>query len=243
LIALRRAALFAAALLVLLAVFAPLRFALDRLGLERQGLAAADVRGTVWSGRLVGASWRGLQLGDAAVGLQPLPLLLGRTRLTLETGAGGPSPGRAVLVRAGGTAGVEDATLDLPVRLLNTPVPLRGELRVQDASVLFRDGACLRAEGRVATDLLQRSAEFLQWQGPELSGRLACRGGALVLPLTGARDGTQVSTDLRLEGDGDYRLDTRVLTSDLGLGAALALAGFERRADGLARVDQGRWGG
>lgn len=238
--ALRRGALFAAALLVLLVVFVPLRWGLERLGLERQGLSAAEVRGTIWSGRLVGASWRGLQLGDAHVGLRPLPLLLGRTRMVLEIGAGGPNPGRAVLVRGGGVTGIRDATLSAPVQLVNAPLPLRGELRLSDVTVLFRDGRCAEAEGRVATDLLQRSADFLQWQGPELSGSLACRAGALTAPLSGARDGTQVNAGLQLSPGGAYRLDTKVLTSDLSLGSALTLAGFQRRADGLARVDQGR---
>lgn len=238
--ALRRAGLFAAAFLLLLIAFAPLRWAMGRLGLEREGLAAAQVRGTIWAGRLTQASYRGLQLGDADVGLQLLPLLLGRTRLTVETGAGGPAPGRAVLIRGGGLRGVENATLIVPVQLLQTPLPLQGELRLSDATVLFRNGACHEAQGRVATDLLQRSAAFLQWQGPELSGELACRGSAIVAPLSGARDGTEISVTFRLDPNRAYRVDTRVLTSDLTLGAALALAGFDRRADGFVRVDQGR---
>ena len=240
--AIRRAALFAAALLVLLVVFAPLRWAMDRLGLEDQGLSAAEVRGTVWSGRLTGASWRGLHLGEAHVGLRPLPLLLGRTRMVIETDEGGPNPGRAVLVRGGGVSGLTEATLNVPVQLMNAPLPLQGQLRMAGVTVLFRDGRCEQAQGRIATDILQRSAEFLQWQGPELSGSLACRGGALVAPLAGARDGTEIRAGFQVTGSGAYRLDSRVLTSDLTLATALTLAGFQRRSDGLARVDEGRFG-
>lgn len=236
---LRRGALFAVAFVLLLIVFAPLRFALDRAQLGTRGLSAAEVTGTIWSGELRGASYQGLALGDARVGLRPLPLLVGRVRLAVET-LGGPAPGRAVMVSGGGRDGIVDANLVAPVQMLNAPLPLLGDLRLEDVAVVFRDGACERASGRVTTNILQRSAGFLQWQGPELAGELTCRGRSLAAPLTGARDGTRVALTLRFEGDGRYRADTRVLTVDPALGSALGLAGFQPGVDGLMRVDQGR---
>jgi general secretion pathway protein N len=237
--ALRRAALFLVALAVLLVAFAPLRLALDRAKVAERGLSAAGVQGTVWSGRLSAASFRGVRLGDLAVRLRLAPLLLGRTQLVLETLE---RPGRAVLISGGGGGGLNDATLSVPIDLSQGPVPLRGELRLQDVTVLFRDGGCETAEGRVVTDLLTRNAEFLQWQGPELSAEIACRGRALLIPFRGRRDGTDVSASMTVDAAGRYRLETRVVTSDLSLAGALALAGFQRRPEGLTRVDQGRFG-
>lgn len=236
--ALRRAALFLLAFLLLLIVFAPLRFALDRIGAARLGLAAAEIGGTVWSGRMTDASFHKVRLGDLRVGLRPLPLLLGRTRLVLETL---DRPGRGVLIRGGGRSGVSDATMTVPLELPEAPVPLRGELKLRDVSVIFRDGACEEARGRVATDLLVRNAEFLQWQGPELSGEIACRGDAVLIPLRGARAGSDVSAALSLEATGRYRLQTRVVTQDLALATALVLAGFQRSPEGLTRVDAGQF--
>ena len=235
--AIRRLILFLLAFGVLLIAFAPLQFALQRGGAGRQGLAAAEAQGTVWSGRLSRASFRGVQLGDVHVGLRPLPLLLGRSRLVVETLS---APGRAVLVREGDRSGVTDATLTVPIQLTRGPVPLRGELRLQDVSLLFRDGTCERAEGRVVTDLLSRNADFLQWQGPELSAEIACRGRAAFVPLRGAGNGTEVSALVSIEADGRYRLETRVVTQDVGLATALVLAGFQRRPEGLTRFDGGR---
>lgn len=234
--ALRRTALFLLAFVLLLGAFAPLRLALERADVADRGLSAAAVRGTVWSGRMSEASFRGVRLGDLAVRLRPAPLLLGRTQLVLEML---DRPGRAVLI---GGAGLTDATLSVPVDLSQGPVPLRGELRLQDVTVLFGDSGCETAEGRVVTDLLTRNAEFLQWQGPELSANIACRGRALLIPFRGRRDGTDVSATMTVEADGRYRLETRVVTSDLSLAGALALAGFRQRPDGLTRVDEGRLG-
>jgi general secretion pathway protein N len=237
--ALRRTGLFLTALAVLLIAFAPLRLALDRAKLVQRGFAAAEVRGTVWAGRLGAASFRGVRLGDLAVRLQPAPLLLGRTQLVLEML---DRPGRAVLISGSGSAGLQDATLSVPIDLSQGPVPLRGELRLQNATVLFGESGCKTAEGRIVTDLLTRNAEFLQWQGPELSAEIACRGRALLIPFRGRRDGTDVSASMTVEADGRYRLETRVVTSDLALAGALALAGFQARPEGLTRVDQGRFG-
>jgi general secretion pathway protein N len=238
--ALRRAALFAAALVAMAVLFAPLRFALDRIDASRLGLAAAEVEGVVWSGRMRSASFHGLQLGDVHVGLRPLPLLLGRSRLVVETGENGPAPGRAVLVGEGRRSGVTDATLSLPLVFSQAAAPLRGEMRLQDVTVLFDGTACDKAGGRVVTDVLARNAEFLQWQGPELAGEVGCRGDSVVLPLRGARDGTDVSATVSVGSDGRYRLQTRVVTRDPALASALTLAGFRGGPEGLNRVDSGR---
>ena len=235
--ALRRLGLFLLAFLLLLIVFAPLRFALDRIEAADAGLSAATVEGSVWSGRMESASFRGVQLGDVQVTLRPLPLLLGRSSLVVETVE---APGRAVLVRDGDRAGVTDATAAVPLRLTRGPAPLSGQLRLQDVTVLFRRGACETADGRVTTDLLSRNADFLQWQGPELSAQIACRGRALLIPFRGARDGTEVNAALSIEADGRYRLETRVITQDVAFATALALAGFQRRPEGLTRLDTGR---
>lgn len=229
---------FAGALLMLLLVTLPLRLAVG--GLEERGFSARRVSGSIWNGRLDELAYSGAPLGDAQVGLQALPVLAGMRRLNVEL-LDGPATGRAVLVTGGDSAGFTDADGRLQAAMLPLPVPLAGEIVLEDAAVLFEDGACRHAQGRVTTDVLRRSAARLQWSGPELSGELACQGAAVVAPLTGQDGATRVDATVRFEGDGRYRLATRVLTPDVGLGAVLLLGGFQRGPEGLSRVDEGRY--
>jgi hypothetical protein len=205
--------------------------------LVERGLAAAETEGTVWSGRLNEASFRGVRLGDLHVGLKFAPFLLGRSHLVLETL---DRPGRAVVRKEGRRLALADATLTVPMNLGNGVIPLQGELRLQDITVVFRDGSCETAQGRVVSDLLTRNAQLLQWQGPELSAEIACRGRGVVVPLRGSSAGTEVNATLSFEADGAYRLETRVTTADPALASALPLAGFQRGAGGLIRIDAGR---
>jgi general secretion pathway protein N len=226
--------IFIVVLAVALIAFMPMRAAAGLISLDRMGLAAGSVTGSVWSGRLQDASFRGSPLGDVAAGVDPLALFTGTTRLRLEMASG-----RAVLVKNGGRAGLVDADLQIPLALFPTAVPLPGTLSTQDLTAGFLDGRCVRAEGKVSADVLQRTG-LLGEGGSALSGIPACGAGALVLPLRGRTQSAVVELVLRIEGDGRYRMDTKVDTADPRLQSTLSLAGFVPAAGGRARTDQGR---
>jgi general secretion pathway protein N len=226
---------FAVVLVAALVAFMPMRAAAGLIGLDRLGLSAAAVSGTVWSGRLQGAAFRGTPLGEVAVGVDPLALFTGTTRLRLRAAGG-----RAVLVRSGSRVGLVDADLQAPLALFPTAVPLPGTLTTQDLTAGFQRGRCVRAEGKVSADVLQRNGDLLGEGGSLLTGDAVCDGGALVLPLRGRTQSANVELTLRIESDGRYRMDTKVDTADPRLQSTLSLAGFVPAAGGRARTDQGR---
>lgn len=233
------AVLFALALAVALVLLTPLRAATGWLGLDRAGLSAERVSGVVWSGRLESAGFRGVPLGQAAVRLDPFGLLTGVQRLRVEA-RDGMATGSAVLVRSGGQVGVTEAAGTAPLALTLAGRPIRGAVTVRDLAVTFEGGRCVRASGQVSADLLQRNGALVGQAGGLLTGRAACSGGALVVPLRGASASANVELRLRIEADGRYRMDTRIVTGDPALSAGLALAGFVADGDARGRTDEGR---
>ncbi len=225
---------FIVVMAVALIVLTPMRAVAGLIGLDRLGLSAAAVTGTVWSGRLQTASFRGVPLGDMEVGVEPLALFTGTTRLRLKT-----SSGHAVLVRNGSRAGLAGADLQVPLALFPSAVPMPGTLTTQGLTAGFLRGRCVRGEGKVSADVLQRT-NLLGEGGSLLTGDASCEAGALVLPLRGRTQSANVEIMLRIEGDGRYRMDTKVGTADPRLEATLRLAGFVPVTGGRARTDQGR---
>jgi general secretion pathway protein N len=215
-------------LVALLALF-PLRAVLQSEGAV---LRAQDVQGSIWRGRLIGASVGPLPLGDAEVRANPLGLLGGTFRARLETRAG-----RGVIMLGADAVGVRDLDFGVPLSRLGLPLP--GDLFTRDVTVRFSKGQCLWATGRVASDALRKLPLGPQ-TGPVLEGRVSCRGGALVAPLTGAMNGMRASLQFTLRGDGAYVAETRFAGLDPTLAQSLPLAGFESGPGGLVRTDRGR---
>ena len=92
------AALFVAALIVAF----PLRLALGWSGAGERGVTARAVEGTVWAGLVGDLRLGALPLGDLAVGLRPLPLLIGRREFSLERLAAGGTPEFSGVASGGG---------------------------------------------------------------------------------------------------------------------------------------------
>jgi hypothetical protein len=144
--------------------------------------------------------------------------------------------GQATLVQ-GGVRGFETADVVLAVEHLHLAPGFSGEVRLQDATVLFADGRCVRGQGRIATDVLARA-----FGGPEISGALACVGDAASAQLQGRTPDSDIRVLLRLDGQGRYEAETHVATSNVLVRNALPLAGFTERADGFVRLDEGVFG-
>ena len=142
------AALFGIGFAGALAGTVPMRLALSWLGADRIGVAATEVSGSLWSGRLTAAQYRGIALGDVEASLDPFALVASTRRLTVHG-----TLGSATLVQ-GGTRGFEAADGAIEVAHLHTTLPLAGLMRLEQATLLFSGGRCARAEGRIATDIL-----------------------------------------------------------------------------------------
>ena len=144
--------------------------------------------------------------------------------------------GTATLVE-GEVRGFETANAAIDVEHLRLDVPLSGRLKLENATLLFAGRRCVRAEGRVATDILTQAMD-----GPEVSGTLACAGDAAVARLEGRMQDLQVDVALRLDAAGQYQVQTRVASANPMVRNTLALAGFAENGDGLLRSDEGTLG-
>lgn len=217
-------AAFAATLLLAALALFPLSLAIRLLGLDQAGLSARAARGSVWGGALDAARFGPVDLGNVRVRLQLLPLLVGRARVDFNgaIGSGGisVSPGRR---------GVDDVTAVLPP-LTNLGLLAVDRVALDDLSVAFADGRCVRAEGRVRLTLAGGVAGLALPGG--LSGTARCEGRELVAPLVG-QSGLETLT-LRIDKDGRYRARLAIRATDPALGLALGALGFRPGEGGYA---------
>lgn len=190
-----RAVLFGALFATALIATFPLRVILGAVG---TGVSAREVRGSVWSGRLVEARAGAAVIGDLDARLEPLPLLVARARIAL--GREGTDPFTAAMSFGGATRAIDGLSGTVPVAGAFGALPVTG-LFFQDVTVRFRDGRCDRAEGQVRASLAAGAVGGVTLpQG--LSGAARCDRGALLLPLASASGSESVA--LRIEGDGRW---------------------------------------
>lgn len=200
------------------AVLLPLRAV---LALGDGGLAARQVSGSLWSGQLADAAWRGVPLGDLTVGLAPLSLLTGTPRL----GFAGPAlTGAAMVDGVMGLSGMVDASGQ-------TPLPI-GRIALQSLSIRFAGRSCDTASGGVTVTATGPAATAL---GGTLQGLARCEAGTLLLPLASATAQLQ----LRIDGDGSWQALISVTSIDETARTGMLAAGFVPTPQGLSRTLEG----
>ena len=121
------------------------------------------------------------------------------------------------------------------VRLSLTPaafVTLPGGLiSPQDAAsviadrVVWRNGQCEEADGRVRSDALYALGQRLGADLPALDGLLACREGALAILMSGEAEDATVRADILLDG-ADVRVTAQVETQSPDVASVLQANGF-----------------
>lgn len=217
-----------------LLAFWPLRLLVDVDALDRLGFGAADLHGPAWRAHAPSAHWRGRELGAVDLRLQAWPLLIGQQRLQVRAGE------FALTVVRGRRNGVLDATGSWPLDLEPGGSGIESSLQVAGLDALFSAGRCVRADGAASLEVvLPTAAGALELS---LHGKPRCDGDALAVTLTGAgQPGAAhgAEADLRILGDGHWRLDTRIPATDPALAAALVLAGFQLANGRHGRVDSG----
>lgn len=222
-----------AVFLAMMVVLAPLRLVLGWLDADAAGLSAARVEGTIWSGRLYGAAYRGLSLGDASLRFDPL-------RFGLRLRVAGEATGTGLIGPGATGVSLRDLDAAVPLARLAPALPLRGDLILRDVRIDMPDGGCRAASGSVR--LREASIGGMKLAGLELSGEPTCGGGRLVLPLTGQASGVLLESVATVDASGAYQLQTRLRATDPAMLAAAGLGGFERGLDGFSRTDRGRLG-
>lgn len=228
------AGLFALAAVLALLAAAPLSLVLGERA-AAAGLSAQGVSGTVWRGRLQGASFRDLPLGEVRLGLNPFVLLIGRVHLGFSA-----DQAKGTLRLAPQGAAFHDMHLTAPTSALAPQFPLSGLAEFSDLSLDVLGGACRRAGGQVR--LSELALDGAPLPGLVLSGAPACADGAVRLPLSGQAEGVDVQADLIVRPDGAYQLTTTLRTTRPELDAVLTDAGYVRGLDGYSRTQTGRLG-
>lgn len=222
--------LFVLLLIVSLVVFMPLRAVSAATGVGGD----AAVFGSVWNGHVQGLAAGPRRLANADVSMRPAGLLTGRAVFdwTVEDpalrGSGQASAGF-------GSQRLSDVRLTLsPAAFVSLP---GGLISPQDAAsviadrVVWQDGQCAEAEGRVRSDALYALGQRLGADLPALDGVLTCREGALAILLSGDARDAVVSADILLNG-ADVRVTARVETQAPEVASVLQANGFAL-ADGI----------
>ncbi len=151
-----------------LALAVPLRWLMPE-----DGLSARAVTGSIWSGRIAGAQWGGVPLGDFEAGLRWPGVLL------LEASDAGADPLRFD-VKPG--AGMRVAALNGSVALGTAFGPVSLErVSFRNAKLSRSREGCVDAAGRIT--LIARLADLPATPPAALGGPLRCEGSNLVASL------------------------------------------------------------
>lgn len=215
--------LLVALTVVMLVVLAPVTLLTDRLS-RSAAVRATQASGTVWGGEVRLATVQGRGLGTFKVGLSPLALLTGETRMRLSDKASR----RSAILRNGKDKGVERLNGASTVALEG----LDGRIELTNLAVLFRDGQCQRAEGQVrfrpAADPLFGKTTF--------AGTPACIGGDWVTRLTPVNGGGATAMTVRIDGAGRLQAEVMMAIADPVMVQAALERGFVKDPAGVRRI-------
>lgn len=218
--------------LALVALF-PLRVALGLSDLERIGFTARQVAGTIWYGRIGELHLRSQPLGTFEVQLDPLALLIGHVSMRFHRmdDPQGVLEGRLV---AGFGRGVKEASGRIAVGEMFAPLPIEA-LELNDLTVLFRNGLCVEAAGRV-TPIMAAPVPGVQFAG--LTGAMQCDGERARVEMASASGAESV--DFYIHSSGRYRGWLSVRTNAPEVSAALSALGFRPSPRGMTLTVNGR---
>lgn len=222
--------------LILLLVTFPLRLALAMAGAEAAGLSARSVTGSIWSGQLVDAGWRGAELGTIDTALAPLALLGGDVRVDFvrDDALRGALRG-SVYMNGGGGLSDTNGALSLGSSLAGVPLD---HVQMDGVGLRFdQDGRCIDASGMMKLTLALPVPGLDLSNG--LSGPVACRNGRAEAMLV-SQSGME-RLQLGVDGNGAWRAQLSVSAgTDPLLGGLLRSAGFLPAGDAMILVRQGR---
>ena len=221
---------------VLIIATLPLRLVLGMAGAGDAGFSARAVTGSIWSGQLVDARWRGARLGTLGAGLAPLALLRGEARLNIarDDVLLGKLDGALILNGARGVADL-NGTVSLGASLAGVPLDA---LRLAAVAARFDDaGRCAEAAGQVQLSLALPVPGLDLANG--LSGPLACRTGRAEAAL--ASQSGMERLILSFDGAGQYRARLSIKASnDAAVAGLLRAAGFLPAGGDLVLLHEGR---
>jgi hypothetical protein len=236
------ALLFVGCVALFIVAGTPFLAVITALGLERAGISYSRAEGTLWSGRLTNVYWRDTAVGEMALRPLPFAILLGRLSIDVVL-EGGAVQGRARISRGVfAPLALRDVTISADLSTLPVMMKLAGRIEASLAELVLGPRGCMRAQGRLTTDALTHGVADAPWRGPGLSGEVGCKGGALIVPLSGS-DGTQtVDVLMTLHPDRSFDVRVELDTADPAMTQLLPALGFRRDGGMLVLEQEGRWG-
>jgi hypothetical protein len=236
------ALLFGASLVVFLAATLPLSLALPMLNLVARGLTYDRADGTIWRGEVQGLRWRGHDLGNAHISVRAVALLAGRLSLNVGLDGRGAVQGAGLVsIAPTGTIRLADVAVTADVARLPVILPVTGKIALTIDDAVITNTGCEHIAGSVGTDALVHRPAGVTWSGPVLNGALACRDGALQVPLKGeSADGT-IDLAMRVARDGTFGIDIRARTSNQSITGLLSTVGFVDAGGTMILTQKGRW--
>jgi general secretion pathway protein N len=224
--------LFLLAFFVLLISGFPLSAALKMAGLEQQNVSWRNASGTIWRGEIEGLVYDIYPVGTVQHRLRLLPLLTGRADADIVV-SGGALRGQGRVQVGAGAIQLSNSRFDVNVGAYGLKDPtdslIRGNLLVTAERLHFTRKGCIEAAGEIESDALVYSAKIYGAEGFVLKGPAACDGDKLRVVMEGrsARDAAVVNTVL--QPNLDYTAEITVNSTNIELGAALSLYGFQKR--------------
>lgn len=212
----------------------PLRVALELSNFERMGFTARQVAGTIWYGRIGELNLRSQPFGTLEVAVEPLPLLIGNVSLRFRRmdSPDGPFEGKLV---TGLRRGIVDARGRLAVGGMFGPLPLAA-LELDDVTAVFRNGQCVRADGRVRP-VLSAPIPGLTID-PGIVGTVECDGSRARVRMKSPSGAETLEFYVRQSGE--YRGWMSVRRNDPAILAALSAFGFKPSPQGMTLTVNGR---
>lgn len=213
----------------------PLRAALNEADLAQLRLTARQVAGSIWHGRIGDLTLDRQLIGTFDVRLNPAALLLGRVDMRFERIGSLSGPLTGGLRTGGQLRGVEDLTGQLPVAATFAPLPVES-VDFENATILFRNGVCSEAKGRLTARLGLQLGPTEPSRG--LSGSLRCDGERVRAKLISPSGSEQV--EFYIASSGRLRGWITIRNAAPEIAAGLALYGFQPGPGGLTLSVDGR---
>lgn len=205
----------------------PMRLAISLAGLDDAGLAAREVQGTIWSGRLVDAQFRGMNLGTLDAGIVPSSLLAKPAMAITRQNAEG-TDFTATLSGSAQQVQVSSVMGDIPLTAMAGRLPV-STAQINNGNIALENGRCISASGDVE---MRPSGLLARFAGDQaMRGSLACQGDNVAMQLASPTETIMLSASLDPERRYNMQLVFNGLSPEIAFG--LRSIGFRQDGDSL----------
>lgn len=211
----------------------PMRLAISLAGLDNAGLSAREVQGTIWSGRLIDARFRGIAMGSLDAGIVPSSLLAKPAIHIRRKNAEGDDF-TAMISGSANTVQISEATGDIPLAALAGRIPI-STAKISNGNIALENGGCIAASGDVD---IRPNSLIARFAGDQtMRGALACNGDNVAMQLTNPSDTIALSAALDPERHYRMQLILKNLSPEVAFG--LRSLGFRQDGDSLTISREG----